>query len=415
MSRSGRPAVTLVAAGLLALLGGCESSARVPSLPASSSPASVRPDATPSASATPSPQPTADRSSLVDLGLEIEIGSLGREHTDDMLEFASDGVAIIFSSGVAPDVTTRGGAPDLWRLEPFGEPELIWKNPDRDHSLIQIGGEVGTYAFVDIPLTGEREWTLWLIPRIGEEAVVLDAHPGDEDVPSFVPSFSIHERRIVWTSFDRGADGPVSQLLTATEPDWEPRVLLERRADESELWLPSLVGFRVAFTEVRYSADRRSDERSVHVMDLHEPGSVRRLDATGRATMPVIIPDAVLWKQADRGYNMFNWGRMYRYDLDTERVTLVDISPQTYVNYPSGGLRFAAWRGADSFAFGVYDHVLDEPRLIERNPPGSDTGVLRPHILGDLLVWMRVIGSDADATAELRYAWLPDAAELRGR
>lgn len=408
-------ATALAVAGLTASLAGCASaSVPTPTPPSatSSTPAiSAVPIATPSAV----PTATPDWTSLVDLGLELDIGVLGPEHTDDMLEFVSTGDAVLFSSGAASDVGTTTGAPDLWRLEPYvGEPELVWKNPQRDHSLVLLGGDIGTYAFVDMPLTGERAWTLFVLPRNADEAVVLDEHPGDEDVPSFVPSFSVYEGRIVWTAFDRGPNGPVSQLLTAADPTWEPEVLLEYPAAEVELWLPSLLGTDVAYTEVRYSHDGQSDERSVWLMSVADPASTRRLDTTGRATMPVVIPDAVLWKQADRGYNMFNWGRMYRYEREAEEVTLVDITPQTYVNYPSGGQRFAAWRGADSFQFGVYDHVVDEPRLIEVNPPGSDTSVLRPHIHEGLLVWMRVVGSDADAVGELRYAWTPDAAEVRG-
>lgn len=417
MSRCVSPAVALAAAGVIGLLGACESSSIAPSpLPSArpTSPASA--PGSPAPTGTPTPLPgEPDFSSLVDLGLELEIGVLGREHTDDLLDFVSDGEAILYSSGIEPDVTTSSGAPDLWRLEPFEEPELIWKNPHRDHSLVGLGGDVGTYAFVDIPLTGEREWTLYLIPRRGQEATVLDEHPGDEDVPSFVPSFSVYERRIVWTAFDRGPEGPVSQLLTASEPAWEPELLLEHPASEVEIWLPSQDGAHVAYTEVRYSEDRDSDERSVWLMPIGEPGATRRLDASGRATMPVLVADAVLWKEADRGYNMFNWGRMFRYDLADERVVAIDLTPQTYANYPSGGQRYAAWWGSDSFSFGIYDHVLDEPRLIERNPPGSDTGVLRPHIAASLLAWMRVVGSDEDAWGELRYAWVPDAADARGR
>ena len=85
------------------------------------------------------------------------------------------------------------------------------------------------------------------------------------------------------------------------------------------------------------------------------------------------------------------------------------------MNYPSAGGRWAAWWGNDSFAFGVYDHLLDESRLIERNRVGSDTGVLRPHLVGELLVWLRVVGSGPDAWGELRYAYLPDASALRER
>lgn len=416
MSRWALPAAALAVAGLTVPSAGCESSAPLPTLPGPT-PVAVRHMPQPSAPASPSPTatPGPDFSSVVDLGLELDIGVLGPEHTEGMLDFASDGEAILFSSGALPDVASTGGAPDLWRLAPFDEPEVVWKNPARDHTLARIGGEVGTYAFVDMPTTGEREWTLYLIPRRGQEAIVLDRHPGDEDVPSFVPSFHVYERRIVWTAFDRGPDGPVSQLLTAAEPSWEPTLLLEREADEVEIWLPSQNGADVAYTEVRYAPDRLSDERSVWLMPIADPSATRRLDTSGLATMPVMVPDAILWKEAGAGYNMFNWGSMYRHDRWTGEVTEVDLGPQPYVNYPSGGQRYAAWWGNDSFAFAVYDHVVGESRLIERTRIGSDTGILRPHITGSLLAWLRVVGSDADAWAELRYAWVPDAADLRQR
>lgn len=405
------PATAWAVAGLALLLMACESSS--PTTPSASAvPASLAAASAP-ASPPATPAATPDWSSLVDLGLELKIETLGPEHTADLLDFASDGDAVIYSSGAADDVATATGAPDLWRVRPFGEPELVWRNPARDHSLIHVGGDVGTYAFVDIPLTGERAWTLHLLPRDADRTVVLDEHPGDEDVPSLIPSFTIYEERIAWTAFDRGVDGPVSQLWTAAAPTWEPVLLRERKAAEAELWLPSLYAGDVAYTEVRYSEDRQTDERSVWLMSVADPATARRLDTTGRATMPIITSDAVFWKQADRGYNMFNWGRMYRYDRATEKVTLVDLTPQTYVNYPSGGQRYLAWRGADSFQFGIHDHVLGEARQIEANPEGSDTSVLRPHVREALLVWMRVIGSDADAVAELRYAILPDAAEAR--
>ena len=349
----------------------------------------------------------------VDLGLELDIGTLGGDAGNAVGEFASDGWSVIFSSGFGPDVARDDAAPDVWRLTPgpSAEPELVWRNPARDHTIARIAGDAGAVAFVDIPLTGERAWTFRFIPRHESEARVLDEHPGDDDVPSLVPSFSVGEDSVVWTAFDRGADGPVSQLLEASSPTWEPRVLLELPAAEAELWLPSSSGSLVAFTEVRYAPDRLSDERHVYLMDPDDPDGRRRLDTSGRATMPLIVPGAVLWKEADPGFNMFNWGRMFRFDLESEAVTRVDASPQEYVNYPSAGGRFVTWYGADSFALGVYDHLLDEARVIERS--GNDTSLLRPHLAWDLLVWMRVAGSGADNQAELRYAFLPGAGELR--
>jgi hypothetical protein len=402
------PAAALAAAGLLSTLLACEAS--------EPGPRATQPhpsDPPPSATSTVRPSATPDFSTLTDLGTQIEIGVIGPEHTENMADFVSTGDAVLFSSGAGPDVATTTGAPDLWEVKAWGDPQRVWKNPSRDHTLVRLGGDLGTYAFVDMPLTGQRAWTLYLLPGAGEEAIVLDEHPGDEDVSSLVPSFSIHAGRIVWTAFDRGPDGSVSQMLMAAEPDWEPRVILEYPAAEAEVWLPSLYGAAMTYSEVRYSEDGLTDERSVWLMSLDDPAPPRRLDTTGRATMPVMLADAVLWKQTERGYNMFNWGHMYRHDIATERVSLVDITPQTFVNYPSGGQRYAVWRGADSFQFGVYDHVLDEPRLIESNPTGSDTSVLAPHIHESLLVWLRVVGSDADAVAELRYAAMPDAGEAR--
>ena len=411
-----RPAARSLAAaiGLAVMLAACASPPPIHTTDPTVAPPSAAASPTPSARPSPEQSPaTSSGPRQVDLGLELDIGTLGGDAGDAIGEFASDGSSIVFASGIAPDVARPDAAPDLWRLVPgpSAEPELVWRNPARDHTLARVGGDAGAIAFVDMPLSGERAWTLWFMPRHASEATILDEHPGDADVPSLVPSFSVGEDRVVWTAFDRGSDGPVSQLLEASSPSWQPRVVLERPAVEAELWLPSLSGDRVVFTEVRYAADRSSDERHVYLMDLDDPDGRRRLDRSGRATMPLLVPGAVLWKEADPGFNMFNWGRMYRYDLGAEQVTSVDTSPQDYVNYPSAGSRFVAWHGADSFVLGVHDHLLDEARVIERS--GNDISLLRPHLAWDLLVWMRVVGSGPDNRAELRYAFLPGSGELR--
>jgi hypothetical protein len=279
---------------------------------------------------------------------------------------------------------------------------------------VAVGGDLGTIAWVVMPTNGERAWDLWLLPRGADEPLLLDSHPGDADVSSLIPSFSVSESTIAWSSFDRGAAGPVSQLLAASAPDWIPRTIEERDPAEAELWLPSLLGSQLAYTEVRYLANRSRDERHVYVRQLGDTDAEpRRLDESGRATMPLSVPGAVLWKEADAGFNMFNWGRMFRHDLATGETTRLDVSPQEYVNYPSAGSRFAAWWGADSFAFGVYDMVRGIPRLVARYPESSQEGVLRPHVAGDLLVWLHV---DTDApggtSGELRYAFLPPVKEV---
>ncbi len=308
-----------------------------------------------------------------------------------MLEFASDGESILYSSG-AMDGSDGEYAPDLWRYHPSTDaPELLWRNPRRDHSLVKIGGEFGTSAFVEMPLGGEITWDFWLIPEAGQEPILLDSHPGAGTVPDFVPSFHVHQDQVAWTAFDFGPDGEaLSRLLYARAPDWTPVVLAERDARLSELWFPSLRDTQIAYCEVIYSTDRTTDERHVFVIDAaHLDIAPQRLDTSGRATMPILLINrGVVWKEADPGFSMFNWGTMFHYDEETGEVTRLPTRPQEYVNYPSAGARFISWWGADTRAFGVYDRDLDTTRLIDRWPAATNISVLRPHSSWELLVWL---------------------------
>jgi hypothetical protein len=375
--------------------------------PATSSPtAAARPSAGPSISSAPTASPSPAPTGLL---AEIEVQRVDPELTDTILEFASDGGSVIFSSGIAEDAGPNAG-PDLWhiRADADQQAELLWRNPERDHSIVKLAGDLGTIAFVDIPLDGQRAWHLWLLPRGEEDPILLDAHPGDEEVSSLVPSFHIQESTIAWTAFDIGPDGPVSQLLWAQAPGWEPIVVLERPAARAELWFPWLDSGRVVYCEVRYSADRTSDDRSVHLLELGQPGAEpERLDSSDLATMPVLVGDLVLWKEADRGFSMFNWGKMVRFELGGPGPSALDTRPHDYVNYPSAGSRFVAWWGANAFQFVVYDMLEDRPIVIESYTGASGTNVLRPHVSSDLLVWLYVVGEGPDSYAELRYAFLP--------
>lgn len=328
-----------------------------------------------------------------------------------MLEFASDGESILYSSG-AMDGSDGEFAPDLWRYHPStDEPELLWRNPRRDRSLVKIGGEFGTWAFVDMPLSGEIAWDFWLLPSADEDPILLDRHPGPGTLPDFVPSFHVHQDQVAWTAFDLGPNGePLSRLLYARAPDWTPVVVAERDAALAELWFPSLRDAQLAYCEVIYSADRATDERHVYLVDAaHLDIPPRRLDTSGRATMPILlINGGVVWKEADPGFSMFNWGTMYHYDEETGEVTRLPMRPQEYVNYPSAGARFIAAWGADSKAFGVYDLELDINRLIDRWPAETNISVLRPHNSWELLVWLEA-EIPGDDLGEVRFAFLPAA------
>jgi len=394
----------LVAALLMTGMAACSAAIPVPARSPGSS-ASGSPPNTPTE--TPGVSPAAATREPDDLGARVEVGSIDPSLTNPVLEFRSDGESVVFSSGRASDAAPDA-APDLWRVPlPGGDPALLWRNPERNHSIVRIAADLGTVAFVDMPLSGERAWNLWLLSRGATTAHLLDTHPGDEDVSTLVPSLALWGDTLVWTAFDRGADGPVSQLRIAQAPDWEPRTIRELRATDAEVWLPSLLGSTLAYMEVHYRDARTSDERFVFLTSTARDGEPRRLDESGLATMPVVVDGAVLWKEADPGFAMFNWGRMFHHDLETGTTRRLRVAPQQFVNYPSAGNRFAAWWGADSFQLGVYDLVLDEPQLLFRNSTASQEGALRPHIAGDLLVWMHVNVDAGTERGELRYAFLP--------
>ena len=402
-----RRPVAALATAVVVGVAGCAPAAPSPRPIASSVPSALP---TPVAASIPSATPAATPAS--ELMAELDVRSLDPQTTDAILAFASDGRSILFSAGLSNDAAHEA-APDLWRIhadaeDPEPEPELVWRNPSRDHSIVRLAGDLGSAIFVEIPLDGSRSWNLWLIPQGAEEAILLDSHPGDEAVSSLVPSFSIQESTVAWTAFDVGAAGPVSQLLVAHGPEWRPSVLQERPAAEAELWLPSFHAGRLAYSEIRYNADRSTDTRGVYVLDLRSADEEpRRLDRSDRATMPLLVGDTVLWKEADRGFSMFNWGTLWRSDTGGGNIGRLDTTPQDYVNYPSAGTRFIAWWGANAFEFGVYDLVEERPRLMERHAAGSQTNVLRPHIAGDLLAWLHVEGEGPGSRAELRYAFMP--------
>lgn len=373
------------------------------------------PPATDAPTPTTAPTSTGVSTAPPGLGSELDVRVLDEATTGPVLEFVSDGSAIVYSTGPADEGPSEA-APDLWRYEPrpSAQPELAWRNPNRERSIVKIAADLGTTLFVEIPIDGERAWNLWLLPDADDEAILLDSHPGGLDVPSLVPSLAVYEPYVAWTAFDRGTSGAVSQLLVAEAPDWTPRLVLERPAAEAELWLPSLYGGLMVYTEVRYAPDRSTDERTVHLLDLADPGRMpERLDASGRATMPLITGQTVVWKETDPGFNMFNWGRLVRFDLASGERETMSTWPQEYVNYPSIGSRFVAWWGADAFTFSVHDLVRRRARLIERHPTASETNVLRPHVSSDLLVWMQATFAGSDVRRELRWAWLPGAGNDR--
>ncbi|MEO7296628.1 MAG: hypothetical protein ABIZ57_10835, partial [Candidatus Limnocylindria bacterium] len=344
--------------------------------------------------------------------LELEVGQLEAEWVWPMLDFASDSYAVIWSSGVL-DGPTGDAAPDLWRYVPGApEPELLWRNPERDRQLAKVAGDTDLWAFTEISSLGEPWWNLWLLTEPGGEPILLDSHAGGDDVRSLVPSFDVDAGRIAWTSFGGAPDGggAVTQLWLAEAPEWAPRLIRTDDAAKRAYWLPSLYGSQMAYVDVTLAADTAEDIRHVMLMDLSDPASEpRQLDTSGNATMPILTDNGVIWKEPDAGFAMFNWGRLFAYSFETETISTISIGPQDYVNYPSGGGRFVAMWGADSSTFAVHDLERGASRLIATYDNGVDT-IGRPHLAGDLLVWLHAQddGLGNGPPEPLEYAWMPE-------
>lgn len=397
----GRSRATFVAMVIGAVVAACTTATPSPPPPST---VNVQPttDAPASVRATAEPSSPSASATLGDLGLDLDIRNVEPAFTGRVLEFASTGFDIVASAAERP-----GGewAPDLYRIaSDTGVPELLWRNPEREHSIVKLAADNDTVAFVDMPVSGEPEWTLRLIAEAGDEPIVLDSLVADPETPSLVPSVAVYWPYVAWTAFDRGPDGPVSQLLAAEAPDWTPRVLQERPAAEAELWFPSLLGGQLLFTEIVYSPDRQTDERHVWRTGVHDPDPPERLDTSGLATMPVINQHAIAWKEGQSGFHQLNWGTMERFDLDAGQP--VPMWAEDDVNYPSAGTRFMTWWTFDPTQLVAWDGQLGQARTIITDA-GEAHRIRRAHVAGSLIVWQFVDESVDPPIAELRYALLP--------
>jgi hypothetical protein len=395
----------------------CTAATPTPPSPLRSPVPSAAPSASAAVSATSGPTFEASTFPPSPNHLDLDIGQLDPTWVWPMLDFASDSYAVIYSSGVI-DGPVGDSAPDLWRYVPGApDPELLWRNPERDRQLAKIAGDTDVWAFAEMSSHGERWWNLWLLTEPGGEPRLLDAHPGDEDIPSLIPSFDVDAGRVAWTSFGRGASGDaVTRLWISEAPGWEPRILAEADAAQRAYWLPSLRAQQLAYVDVTIGADPSEDIRHVMLMDLAAASRAPiQLDTSGNATMPILTEEGVIWKEPDVGFAMFNWGRLFRYSFETETISPVRTGPQEDVNYPSGGGRFLAMWAADSSTFAVHDIERNASRTIVSYDNAVDS-IMRPHLAGDLLVWLhsRIDSLGDGPPSPLEYAWLPEPGADRG-
>ncbi|MGC8635302.1 MAG: hypothetical protein ACP5VP_11725, partial [Candidatus Limnocylindrales bacterium] len=292
-------------------------------------------------------------------------------------------------------------APDLWEEQPGGDPQRIFHNPNRDSTLVVIAGASEHFAFVEVNqrLYGSGGgWRLWYLDHPGAQPVLLDAADG----PSAVPILAMSSDRLVWAAFHGPQGQTTSELLTVTVPGLAKRLLERSPSTREQYVFPSLLG-----SELVYGVeDLSTGQEHVDLLDLRTPIAMpKRLDRSRDATMPVLTPGFVIWKE---GPNIFSWGQLVRYSLRDGSIVQLDLGTWSGVLYPSAGRRFVTAWANDTTQFYVVDWVSNKAVLLEKFSPAGPLNDVHPEIAGDLLVWSRGVSSlDAQGrpTQPLELEW----------
>lgn len=397
------------------LLGGCAGPAvtETPTATAAAATATATPSPT---AALPSPSGSPPR----EVTWTPDIQAIDQQFTTPTLDYRSDGVSVLWSSG-AVDGPGADHAADIWRYQPGqSEPELVFDNPDRDSALpIVVGDGTGRYAFVERNerLYGRGGWTVWYLPAVGVEPILADQSDAESDS---VPFLALDQGRLAWGSRHEGPDESVSRLLLLEPGDTEPAVIAEAHAADTLFGFPALDGDRLVYATAETEDGGAEMEFHVYLRDLSAPeAEPQRLDTAGAATQPLISGDFVVWKVAPD--NAFGWGGLRVHRLSTGEqfdIDPVDMHTDTDLsfNQASIGERFVAAHDPNHNSLYVYDLERREPVLIEdlgedRNEGEREAVVGRPHLDGDLLAYIQ--GSD-DPSVELvlKYVELPPAGSV---
>lgn len=343
-----------------------------------------------------SPSVVVDISSMP-AGDVLEQGTIPTADTTPLQEVKTDGSMIFWSTGVDADPDT---APDLWAALPGAAPKRIFANPNRDSSLLPIAGWGSRYAFVESNpgRYGLNGWRLWYLDHAGATPVLLDSSDG----PSPLPLLAMDADRLAWVAFHGPAGHVTSELRTVTLPDLTKRIVERSASTKLQYVFPSLLGSELAYGV----EDPLTGAEHVDLLDLGTTGAIaRQLDTSGDATMPVLTPDSVLWKE---GTNIYDAGQLVRDPLPDGPATELAFGTWSGVLYPSAGPRFATAWGSDPTQFYVYDLTVNQAVLLEGFPATGPLNDVRPYVAGDLLVWSRGVSTfDAQGqpTQPLELHW----------
>lgn len=340
--------------------------------------------------------------------LSADVHLIPQAFTTPLLDVKTDGRQIVWSTGAASPV--HGSAPDLVRYTLVGAPAPLFTSPNRDSQLANIAISGSRYAFVEQNerAYGTAGWRIWYLARPSVEPIVIDSSDGRGGALSPVPFLAFAGNKLIWTAVHARAGVPRFELFSYDVDRKTSQLMLGANAAETEYWFPSSDGSpRVVYATVEHEGDLEAFH--TYVMDTSRvPVTPRRLDRTGRATMPVIAGGTVIWKTADQ--NVFNWSGLERYELPDGQTVSLAFERQTGLNYPTVGSRFVAGWGMDDTDFEIFDLLANRSLVVERYAPTSPVGVVRPVIAGDLLTFIRTPGDEDPASSALQLCWmkLPD-------
>jgi len=376
-----------LAGGLVLLVASCDSN------PSPSGP-TTSPDIT-----APSTQSVSPSASFVAPTIAWE--AVDQAWTTPLLAVATTGSEVIWSAGPEAD---GNFAPDLYRYSiETATVERLIRSPSRASNLLPIAGSATGYAYVE-QLTAEDgrvRWILWYLPAEGGDPIQVDAMDSDEGLPSPAPSIAISDRWLVWGTAHQRSSGPTSELRVFDLTSQEARVLDSGTAAVTEFWFPALDRDELVYGVVENGPG--GSTRMVFHRDLSTSADAVRLDTSGRAAMPVISGETVVWKESPD--NAFTWGSLVRYSLTTHEEQAIDFGAERALNNPSLGNRFLAAWAQDPTRFSIFDLLTNRIVLVEEFEPDSAESNVRPYVRGDLLAWSHVPPA---GDLELRWAALPD-------
>jgi hypothetical protein len=323
-------------------------------------------------------------------------------------DLATDGTVIAWSDG-----TVDVDAPALWRFDPAtGDMTVVYRSATPGAILSNLAVRHGTYAFGEVTprADGSRTWRLVVLDPTGRTQI-LDANDVPSDQVGVLPMAAISDRGVLWATNHAGGSRSLRcELRYSLLSDLRPRVLASEPCSRTEFWYPRSDGRRLVYGTVEYSGNGGADARHVYLVDDTDLEQPRRLDADGQASLPAILDDTVVWKDAPLDLNMFSPAGLTALELTAgatahdvpfpsvgpPQLTTPSIGPGFVVGDDVRGGSVVAWDRRREVAVDV-DHLA-----------GTDPGFLSGARLADsLLAWFYTSSAQGGGTREIRWLTLP--------